>query len=176
MALKRDQVLTVRIAFERVLPSDQDRFRPLVDAYWLEIMPHADTVRSADRRDSYFAERFPLSSSEPRVFWGLSEGTPVGFISVSISGATAKINDFYVVPVRRRMGIGSFLLKSAIEITDSLGVERVDLNVRRDNPKALKFWESQGFMIGHYEMTQYRDPDKRVGFRGALSSDFANED
>ncbi|MCY3872253.1 MAG: GNAT family N-acetyltransferase [Gemmatimonadetes bacterium] len=160
------------LTFERVTPADQNRFRPLVEAYWLEIMPHADTVCTSDSRDSYFADRFPLSSTEPGVFWGLSEGSPVGFISFSISGTRAEINDFYVVPARRRRGIGTFLVKSAIEITDSLGIDRIDLNVRRDNPEALKFWESQGFMIGHYELIQYRDPKKRVGFLGALSSDF----
>ncbi len=160
------------LTFERVIPADQNRFRPLVEAYWLEIMPHADTVCTSDSRDSYFADRFPLSSTEPRVFWGLSEGSPVGFISFSISGTRAEINDFYVVPARRRRGIGTFLVKSAIEITDSLGIDRIDLNVRRDNPEALKFWEAQGFMIGHYELIQYRDPKKRVGFLGALSSDF----
>ena len=58
---------------------------------------------------------------------------------------------------------------------DGLGIERIDLNVRRDNPSALKFWESQDFMIGHHELTQYRDPHKRIGIRGALSSDFAEE-
>ncbi|MCY3683787.1 MAG: GNAT family N-acetyltransferase [Gemmatimonadetes bacterium] len=161
-----------RINFKRVIPADQNRFRPLVEAYWLEIMPHADTVCTSDSRDSYFADRFPLSSTEPRVFWGLSEGSPVGFISFSISGTRAEINDFYVVPAKRRRGIGTFLVKSAIEITDSLGIDRIDLNVRRDNPEALKFWEAQGFMIGHYELIQYRDPKKRVGFLGALSSDF----
>ena len=161
-----------RINFKRVIPADQNRFRPLVEAYWLEIMPHADTVCTSDSRDSYFADRFPLSSTEPRVFWGLSEGSPVGFISFSISGTRAEINDFYVVPAKRRRGIGTFLVKSTIEITDSLGIDRIDLNVRRDNPEALKFWEAQGFMIGHYELIQYRDPKKRVGFLGALSSDF----
>ncbi len=161
-----------RINFERVIPADQNRFRPLVEAYWLEIMPHADTVCTPDSRDSYFADRFPLSSTETRVFWGISEGSPVGFISFSISGTRAEINDFYVVPARRRKGIGTFLVKSAIEITDSLGIDRIDLNVRWDNPEALKFWEAQGFTIGHYELIQYRDPEKRVGFLGALSSDF----
>ena len=161
-----------RINFKRVIPADQNRFRPLVEAYWLEIMPHADTVCTSDSRDSYFADRFLLSSTEPRVFWGLSEGSPVGFISFSISGTRAEINDFYVVPAKRRRGIGTFLVKSTIEITDSLGIGRIDLNVRRDNPEALKFWEAQGFMIGHYELIQYRDPKKRVGFLGALSSDF----
>ena len=118
-----------RINFERVVPTDLNRFRPLVEAYWLEIMPHADTVSTSDGRDSYFADRFSLSNTEPRVFWGLSGGSPVGFISFAISGASAKINDFYVVPSKRRRGIGTFLVKSAIEITDSMGVDRIDLNV-----------------------------------------------
>ena len=172
---EKRRVLTVRLEFEQVLPSDEDRFRPLVDAYWLETMPTADTVRSSDRRDAYFADRFPLSSPEPRIFWCLSEGSPVGFVSFSISGTSAKINDFYVVPAQRREGIGSFLVQAVTEITDGLGIDRIDLNVRRDNPSALTFWESQGFMIGHHELTQYRDPHKRIGFRGALSSDFAEE-
>ncbi len=172
---EKRRVLTVRLEFEQVLPSAEDRFRPLVDAYWLETMPTADTVRSSDRRDVYFADRFPLSSPEPRIFWCLSEGSPVGFVSFSISGTSAKINDFYVVPAQRREGIGSFLVQAVTEITDGLGIDRIDLNVRRDNPSALTFWESQGFMIGHYELTQYRDPHKRIGFRGALSSDFAEE-
>ena len=118
---------------------------------------------------------FPLSSPEPRVFWCLSEGSPVGFVSFSVIGTSAKINDLYVVPAQRRKGIGSFLVRAVFEITDGLGVERIDLNVRRDNPSALAFWESKGFMIGHHELTQYRNPHKRIGFRGALSSDFAEE-
>ena len=167
--------MTVHLEFEQVLPSDEERFWPLVDAYWLETMPTADTVSSSDRRDAYFADRFPLSSPEPRIFWCLSEGSPVGFVSFSICGTRAKINDFYVVPTHRREGIGTFLVQAVTEITDRLGIDRIDLNVRRDNPSALTFWESQGFMIGHYELTQYRDPRNRIGFQGALSSDFAEE-
>ena len=86
---------------------------------------------------------------------------------------TQRSTTFTLFLSRRREGIGSFLVQTVTEITDSLGVDRIDLNVRRDNPNALKFWESQGFMIGHHELTQFRDPDERIGFRGALSSDFA---
>lgn len=166
--------MTVCLEFERVLPSDEDKFRPLVEAYWLETMPDADAL-SPDRRDAYFTERFPLASPEPRVFWCLSEEYPVGFVSFSVGGTRAKINDFYVVPAKRRQGLGSWLARAVTEETDGLGVERIDLSVRRDNPRALTFWESQGFMIGHHQLTQYRDPQRGIGFRGALSSDFAEE-
>ena len=40
---EKRRVLTVRLEFEQVLPSAEDRFRPLVDAYWLETMPTADS-------------------------------------------------------------------------------------------------------------------------------------
>lgn len=160
--------------FRRVTPADEKRWRPLVDAYWLEIMPQADTVRTPAARDAYFARRFPSGADEPRVFWGLDAGEPIGFVSLSVDGKTAKVNDFYVVPSRRRQGLGARLVEAVRETTDGMGIERLDLNVRRDNPAALKFWESQGFMIGHYELTQYRDPAKRIGFLGALSSDFAD--
>ncbi len=96
-------------------------------------------------------------------------------LSLSIADTSAKINDFYVVPAKRREGVGSFLVGAVTEITDDLGVDRIDLSVRRDNPGALKFWESQGFMIGHHELIQYRDPHKGIGFRGALSSDLDEE-
>ena len=45
-----------RINFKRIIPADENRFRPLVEAYWQEIMPHADTVCTPDSRDLYFAD------------------------------------------------------------------------------------------------------------------------
>ena len=83
----------------------------------------------------------------------------MGFISFAISGTSAKINDFYVVPSKRRRGIGTFLVKSAIEITDGMGVDRIDLNVRRDNPEALKFWGSTRI----YDWTLRTDSIPRSG-------------
>jgi len=56
-------------------------------------------------------------------------------------------------------------------------VERVDLDVRRDNPQALAFWQAQGFGIAAYRMRIYRDPDSgtvrssAAAYVGALSSD-----
>tara|TARA_Y100000588_G_scaffold15629_1_gene16677 strand:- start:2107 stop:2364 length:258 start_codon:yes stop_codon:yes gene_type:complete len=73
-------------------------------------------------------------------------------------------------------GLGRFWCDRRRRLPTSLGVERIDLDVRRDNPKVLNFWETQDFVIGHYELSQYRDPEKGIGFRGALSSDFADEE
>jgi hypothetical protein len=91
--------------FKRVTSADADRFRLLVEAYWSELMPDAETVKSSAARDTYFSQRFPFAA-EPRIYWGIIEGDPVGFISLSITGKTALINDFYVVPEKRRQGYG----------------------------------------------------------------------
>ena len=55
---------------------------------------------------------------------------------------------------------------------DNVGVERIDLNVRRDNPRALAFWQAQGFGIAGYQLRMYRDPESGTAFVGALASDF----
>jgi len=54
-------------------------------------------------------------------------------------------------------------------------VQLIELNVRRDTPQALAFWESQGFRIASYRLHQYRDPKTGTSYIGALSSDFAEE-
>ena len=55
---------------------------------------------------------------------------------------------------------------------DNMGVERIDLDVGRDNPEALSFWQAQGFGMAGYRRRQYRDPGSGTAFVGALSSDF----
>ena len=36
---------------------------------------------------------------------------------------------------------------------------------------SFAFWESQGFAVGHQQMTMFRDPVAGKSFGGALSSD-----
>ena len=86
---------------------------------------------------------------------------------------SARIDDFYVMPEARRQGYGSAMVKAVYAQLDRLRVELVELNVRRDNPQALAFWEVQGFRIALYRLRQFRDPKAGTSYIGALSSDFA---
>ncbi|MFP6646283.1 MAG: GNAT family N-acetyltransferase [Candidatus Latescibacterota bacterium] len=90
-----------------------------------------------------------------------------------IDGNKATITDFYVDPDWRRKGVGTSMVRGTLARFDELGVEEVTLTVRRDTPTALTFWEAQGFMIGHYELKQFRDPSTGTAYHGALSSDFS---
>jgi ribosomal protein S18 acetylase RimI-like enzyme len=58
-----------------------------------------------------------------------------------------------------------------------VGVERIDLYVQRDDPRALAFWQAQGSGIAGYRMRIYRDPESETvrssaaAYVGALSLD-----
>lgn len=160
---------------ERVQPSERERFRQMAEAYWQELMPHADVLQNAERRERYFQEEFTWASSNQHPYWAIVDGQLVGFVSFSVDQErkTAYINDFYIIPAARRQGNGATMLQALHRKFDEMGIECVELSVRRDNPRGLAFWEAQGFRIGSYRMRQYRDPQTGQAFIGSLSSDFA---
>ena len=161
------------VALEPLVPVDQPAFRALADAYWQEIMPTADVVADPERRSAYFAAHW--SRPDLQVFWAMAGAERVGFVAVTLDAAarTAFVEDFYVRADRRRQGYGAATVRALSAWLDRAGIVQVDLNVRRDTPRALQFWEAQGFRIASFRLRQYRDPATGTGFVGALSSDFA---
>ena len=156
-----------------ILETEKDAFLLVVDVYWQEIMPHANVAVDPLKRAAYFA--WEGDSRRPQ--W-IAEGEgQVGFLSVSIDSISkiAFIEDFYIVPTARHMGYGRAAVQALYQQLDALGIMQMDLNVRRDTPQALAFWQALGFRIGSYRLRQYRDPTRHESFIGALSSDFVSE-
>ena len=154
--------------------SEIPQFRLMVEAYWQEMMPKAASLQTPEARDAYFAREFTWAGGNDHPYWAIADDTYVGFIAfeVELTSKFACINNFYIVPEARRKGNGSALMQWIFTHLDSLGIEQIDLNVRRDNPHALAFWQSQGFGIAKYHLRQYRDPVTHTAFKGVLSSDF----
>ena len=151
---------------------DLGRLRALADAYWDELMPSADTVSTPERRDAYFAERF-AGAADSQTFFGIVDGREVGFVRLLHTGpGKGTISDFYVGSSHRRQGHGTCMLECALARLDARVVDEVTLTVRRDNPGALRFWQRQGFVVGHHDLRQFRDPAAGTAWYGALSSDF----
>jgi ribosomal protein S18 acetylase RimI-like enzyme len=145
----------------------------MAEAYWAELMPNADVVASEAARAAYFAERFTWAGGDRHPLWVIVDGQPAGFLSLSVDrdAHRAKVHDLYVVPAQRRQALGSAVARWLLAHLDELDVERIDLEVRRDNPRALAFWQAQGFGIAGYRMRMYRDPERGTAYSGALSSD-----
>lgn len=160
---------------EKVRLTDIPTFRCIVEAYWQEVMPHSDVVKQPDRREAFFRACFTWAGGNRHPYWAVVSGRNVGFVAYTVDEAknSASIDDFYVVPAERRQGHGTDIVQAIYAHLDRLGVELVELNVRRDTPQALAFWEAQGFRIALYRLRQYRDPQTGKAYIGALSSDFA---
>jgi GNAT superfamily N-acetyltransferase len=78
-------------------------------------------------------------------------GRPLGFTQLypsfsSVSLARVFIlNDLFVVPDRRRGGVGSALLQAAVDHARSLGAVRVSLNTDVANAAAQATYEARGW-------------------------------
>ena len=162
------------MTLEKVDVQDLAAFRQMVEAYWQELMPKANVIKDPEQREAYFQERFAWDGGNRHPHWAVAEGRRIGFIMFEVAGdqKRAWVEDFYVLPEVRRKGYGTAIVQWLSTHLDSLGVEQIDLNVRRDNPGALDFWQAQGFGIALYRLRQYRNPESGTAFVGALSSDF----
>lgn len=133
------------ISVRQAVLSDLAVLAPLFDGY-RQFYGRAPDVGAAE---SFLRERFNHSQSV--VFLAQAEGVPVGFTQLypsfsSVSLArTFILNDLFVAPSHRRTGVGSELLRAAVEYARSLGAIRVTLNTDKENASAQAVYESQGW-------------------------------
>lgn len=66
------------------------------------------------------------------------------------------LNDLFVHPDKRRLGVGRSLMNAAIEHARATGYRRVELETAVDNVSAQRLYESLGFTVGegfhHYSI------------------------
>ena len=85
------------------------------------------------------------------IFLAESEGLAVGFTQLypsfsSVSMARVLVlNDLYVVPTARRLGVGQALLNAAAAHAKQLGAIRLSLSTAVDNTSAQALYVSQGW-------------------------------
>jgi ribosomal protein S18 acetylase RimI-like enzyme len=78
-------------------------------------------------------------------FLALLNYSPVGFASFSCKdGSTYKLQKLYVLPEFQKSGVGKKLLETVETVAKSMGAEKLQLNVNREN-KARGFYEKNKF-------------------------------
>lgn len=70
------------------------------------------------------------------------------------AGNEAYIEELYVVPERRRRGLGAALLTAALDLARELGCDRIDLGTDEGDIDAHRLYERFGF-------TNFADPEGR---------------
>ena len=125
--------------------SDLPVLVPLFDAY-RQFYGRAPDLAAAE---SFLRDRF--SHGESVLFLAFADNEPAGFTQLypsfsSVSLARSFIlNDLFVVPGQRRTGVGSALLRAAVDYARSRGAVRVTLNTDIQNATAQATYEAGGW-------------------------------
>jgi GNAT superfamily N-acetyltransferase len=125
---------------------DLDRLAPLFDAYRRFYGQQSNLVVA--RR--FLSDR--LSRNESVVLLAeRRDGAAVGFVqlyptfSSILAAPMYLLSDLYVTPHARQQGVGTLLLKSAVETARAAGAVRLELSTAITNVSAQRRYESLGW-------------------------------
>ena len=125
---------------------DLDLIAPLFDAYRQFYRKPPDLALA----QQFLLERF--QHQESVIFLALDKGgKAVGFVQLFpsfSSGAVARIlilNDLFVTPDARRVGVGKLLLRAAAAYGKAVGAVRLTLSTETTNATAQALYEVEGW-------------------------------
>jgi len=122
--------------------------------------------------ETHFSEKAIIAQlNDPEVQFFLVEqnDTTIGYIKVNKGSAqtepdypnTLEIERIYVIPESHGKGHGKLLLQKAIEVAKADHLDNVWLGVWDQNPKAIAFYERNGFStFGVHEFLLGNDPQR----------------
>jgi N-acetylglutamate synthase-like GNAT family acetyltransferase len=94
----------------------------------------------------YPVRRLPAPADQARPLWvGELEGTVVGYLAASVSGAMGVIDAVYVDPGCRAVGVGSAMLEHALAWMAAAGCEGADASALPGARQTKNFFEEAGF-------------------------------
>ena len=124
---------------------DVDELVPLFDAYRQFYDQPSDLTRARNWL------RARIGANESVVLIAERDGLPVGFTQLYpmySSVQTARIwvlNDLYIPPEERRLGVATALLKAALEYARNDGASRLQLETGRRNEAARALYRAAGW-------------------------------
>ncbi|WP_190809028.1 GNAT family N-acetyltransferase [Flagellimonas sp. S3867] len=123
---------------------DLELIVPLFDAYRVFYEQKSDLEAAR----IFLKKRF--SKDETVIFLALDKGKPIGFTQLYMTFSSVSLqpffilNDLFVAPEARKLGVGEALLNSAKEHCKQMGYKGLALETGVDNP-AQKLYERLGW-------------------------------
>ena len=114
-------------------------------AIWVAALAARDGTVDAQT----MAQRVRESFARPLVRFGVATGGRSGFVTVESGRADpreAYLHYLAVDPVGTEAGVGRALMEDAVSHASSAGFERLALEVRTDNTRAIGLYERLGFV------------------------------
>ena len=128
-------------------PTDVEVLLPLVEQYWrFEAIGGFDPTRMRK-----LLTRVLEDGNLGRAWVATVYGEPAGYLlavyvfSLEYQGLTAEIDEFFVLPAHRGLGLGHQMMAIAEAQFRLEGCTNVSLQLGRSNDAARKFYRSNGF-------------------------------
>ena len=138
-----DTAIVIRPAGVRDVPA----LANLVEQYWrFEAIERFDPGRMTG-----LLERLVGQPALGRAWLASVSGAPAGYLvavfvfSLEHQGLTAEIDEFFVLPQHRRLGLGKRMLGEAEAAFRDSGCTNVSLQIGRDNVAARAFYRGHGY-------------------------------
>jgi len=131
----------------QILPGEAALIAPLFDAY-RQFYKQSPDLEGARR---FLTER--LGRDESVVFGVIENGRAIGFAQLYPSFSSVSmtfvwiLNDLFVVPEARRLGVATALLRAVREFAKTRGAGRLVLSTAVDNKSAQALYEREGWQI-----------------------------
>ena len=100
------------------------------------VVPQNDPVEDIQRKIAFQPELF---------FVALLNGKVIGSVMAGYEGHRGWLNYLAVLPEHQRHGYGRRLVEKTVDELKELGCLKVNLQVRKSNISAVKFYENIGF-------------------------------
>lgn len=88
-------------------------------------------------------------------YWGyvaVENDMPIGVVLVDVEEGATFVDNLYVVPNHRRMGVGEKLMRHVLTKLQAHDVEEVELMVTARNEAAVGLYEKLGFSVSRFRM------------------------
>ncbi len=140
-------------------PADAERLQQISRQTFIETFA---SVNTKDNIRHYVEENLSLATltaelnnSDSQFYLASSEGKAIGYLKVNVNAAQTEIKNadcleierVYVVRTFIGKQVGQILFEKAMEIARNLKVNYVWLAVWEENPRAIRFYEKNGFKI-----------------------------
>jgi ribosomal protein S18 acetylase RimI-like enzyme len=126
---------------------DIDVLLPMIEQYW-----RFENIEGFDNsRMRKIVSRLLEDASLGRIWIATVYGEPAGYLlavyvfSLEHQGLTAEIDEFFIQPQQRKLGLGTRMLGAAEEQFRAEGCTNVSLQIGRSNEAARRFYRGHGF-------------------------------
>jgi GNAT superfamily N-acetyltransferase len=139
--------MTQAVEIHAAAPTEVEVLLPMVEQYWrFEAIEGFDAARIRS-----LLTRVLEDANLGRAWIATMYGEPAGYLlavyvfSLEHQGLTAEIDEFFVVPAHRGLGLGNQMLEVAEAQFRIQGCTNVSLALGRSNEAARKFYRRHGF-------------------------------